>query len=139
MKEKYDDISKMSEEDIKIQEGILKQFIDVLKLGKVIENKNTIENIFNQLKELDGIYVDSFEEEVVVKIELIENPETESVVSLDNAYLREFILLENGNMVIPKGIMKELTTGLDPTGKIEYIKVKLPEKLKSELEELAKY
>lgn len=139
MKEKYDDISKMSEEDIKIQEGILKQFIDVLKLGKVIENKNTIENIFNQLKELDGIYVDSFEEEVVVKIELIENSETESVVSLDNAYLREFILLENGNMVIPKGIMKELTTGLDPTSKIEYIKVKLPEKLKSELEELAKY
>lgn len=136
MKKKYDDISKMSEEDLKIQEGILKQFMDVLNSGKVIENKNTIENIFNQLKELEGIYVDSFGEEVVVKIELIENPETESVVSLDNAYLREFMLLEDGNMVIPKGIMKESTTGLEPTGKIEYIKVTLTDKLKSELEEL---
>lgn len=138
MKEKYDDISKMSEEDLKIQEGILKQFMDVLSSGKAIESKKTIENIFNQLKELEGIYVDSFEEEVVVKIELIENPETESVVSLDNAYLREFMLLEDGNIVIPKGIMKESTTGLEPTGKIEYIKVKLPEELKSEFEELAK-
>lgn len=136
MKKKYDDISKMSEEDLKIQEGILKQFMDVLNSGKVIENKNTIENIFNQLKELEGIYVDSFGEEVVVKIELIENLETESVVSLDNAYLREFMLLEDGNMVIPKGIMKESTTGLEPTGKIEYIKVTLTDKLKSELEEL---
>ncbi len=48
------------------------------------------------------------------------------------------MLLEDGNMVIPKGIMKESTTGLEPTGKIEYIKVKLPEELKYELEELAK-
>ena len=138
MKEKYDDISKMSEEDLKIQEGILKQFMDVLNSGKVIENKSTIENIFNQFRELEGAYVDSFEEEVVVKIKLIENPETESVVSLENTYLREFMLLEDGNMVIPKGIMTELSTGLEPTGKIGYIKVKLPEKLKSELEELAK-
>jgi len=33
-------------------------------------------------------------------------------------------------------IMSKSTTGLKPTGKIEYIKVKLPEELKHELEEL---
>ena len=47
------------------------------------------------------------------------------------------MLLEDGNMVIPKGIMIESTRGLEPTGKIEYIKVKLTENLKYELEKLA--
>ncbi len=41
-------------------------------------------------------------------------------------------------MIIPKGIMSKSETGLEPTGKLEYIKVKLPEELKFELEELAK-
>lgn len=138
MNEKYDDISKISEEDIKTQEDIGKQVMDVLDSGKIIKSKSAIENIFNQLKKMEGVYVDSFEEDVKARIELIEDPETSSVDSLDNSYLRIFILLEDGNMIIPKGIMENSTNGIEPTGKIEYIKVKLPENLKDELEELIK-
>lgn len=134
--EKYDDLTKMSEEDIKIGEDIHNEVMDILDSGKIIENKSTIENIFNQLRDLEGVYVDSFEEKVITRIDLIEDPETESVVSLDNAYLRNFILLEDGNMVIPKGIMSKSTNRLEPTGKIEYIKVKLTDKLKHQLQEL---
>lgn len=136
--EKYDDLSKMSEKDMEIQEKIHSEVIEALNSGKIIENKITIENIFNRLRVLEGMYVDSFKEDVVFRIDLIEEPETESLVSLDNAYLRMFMLLEDGNMIIPKGIMSKSTTGLEPTGKIEYIKVKLPQELIYELEELAK-
>ena len=136
MNEKYDDLSKMSEEDIKTQENIVKQLADVLDSGKIIENKSNIENIFEQLRSLEGVYVDSFKEKVKTRIELIEGQETASVVSLDNAYLRMFMILEDGNMIIPKSIMFETKTGLEATGKLEYIKVKLPERLKSELEKI---
>lgn len=123
MNEKYDDILNMSEEDLKIQEELVKQFMDRLDSGIIIKDKNMIENIFKQLRTLEGVYTDSFEGGIIAKIELIEDPETESLVSLDNSYLREFILLGDGNMVIPKGIMVKSTRGLEPTGKIEYIKV----------------
>lgn len=136
--EKYDDISKISEEDIKTQEDIGKQVMDALDSGKIIKSKSAIENIFNQLKKMEGVYVDSFEEDVKARIELIEDPETSSLDSLNNSYLRIFILLKDGSMIIPKGIMQNSTNGLEPTGEIKYIKVKLPENLKDELEELAK-
>ncbi|SHF19362.1 hypothetical protein SAMN02745784_03126 [Tissierella praeacuta DSM 18095] len=136
--EKYDDSTKMSEEDMKKAEEIQNKLLDTINSGRKIENKITIEDIFNQLRELEGVYVDSFEEDVIVRIDLIEDSKTESVVSLENAYLRTLILLEDGNMIIPKGIMSKSETGLEPTGKLEYIKVKLPEELKFELEELAK-
>lgn len=136
--EKYDDFTKMSEEDMKKAEEIQNKLLDTINSGRKIENKITIEDIFNQLRELEGVYVDSFEEDVIVRIDLIEDSKTESVVSLENAYLRTLILLEDGNMIIPKGIMSKSETGLEPTGKLEYIKVKLPEELKFELEELAK-
>ena len=138
MNEKYDDITKMSEEDLEIQVDIVNQVMDRLDSGKVIEDKATIENIFNQLKDHKGIYVNSFEGEVIAKIQLIEDPETESVISIDNAYIREFILLKDGNILIPKGIMLETSGGLEATGKMEYIKVTLTENLKYELEKLAK-
>lgn len=128
----------MSEEDMKKAEEIQNKLLDTINSGRKIENKITIEDIFNQLRELEGVYVDSFEEDVIVRIDLIEDSKTESVVSLENAYLRTLILLEDGNMIIPKGIMSKSETGLEPTGKLEYIKVKLPEELKFELEELAK-
>ncbi|MEY8417586.1 hypothetical protein AAK964_14990 [Tissierella praeacuta] len=136
--EKYDDSIKMSEEDMKKAEEIQNKLLDTINSGRKIENKITIEDIFNQLRELEGVYVDSFEEDVIVRIDLIEDSKTESVVSLENTYLRTLILLEDGNMIIPKGIMSKSETGLEPTGKLEYIKVKLPEELKFELEELAK-
>lgn len=136
--EKYDDISKISEEDIKTQEDIGKQVMDALDSGKIIKSKSAIENIFNQLKKMEGVYVDSFEEDVKARIELIEDPETSSLDSLNNSYLRIFILLKDGSMIIPKGIMENSTKGLEPTGEIKYIKVKLPQNLKDELEELAK-
>ncbi|TCU64854.1 hypothetical protein EV204_12022 [Tissierella praeacuta] len=136
--EKYDDFTKMSEEDMKKAEEIQNKLLDTINSGRKIENKITIKDIFNQLRELEGVYVDSFEEDVIVRIDLIEDSKTESVVSLENAYLRTLILLEDGNMIIPKGIMSKSETGLEPTGKLEYIKVKLPEELKFELEELAK-
>lgn len=137
LNEKYDDISKISEEDLKTQEEINNEVMDVLNSGEVIENKNTIENIFDQLRNLEGNYIDSLDNNIIAKIYLIEDPKTESVVSLDNSYLRMFILLEDGNLVIPKGIMSESETGLNPTGQIEYIKVKLSDKLKDDLEKLA--
>nr|WP_300005425.1 hypothetical protein [Tissierella sp.] len=136
MKEKYDDVLKMSEEDIKIQEDIVKQAENLLYSGQVIDDKNTIENIFNQLRGLEGVYVDSFEEDVKARIELIEDPETLSVETLDNSYLRIFMLLEDSSIVIPKGIMENSTKELEATGEIEYIKVKLPENLNDELKEL---
>lgn len=136
MKEKYDDISKMSEEDIKMQEDILKQAEDLLDLGQVIDDKNTIENIFNQLKDLEGVYIDSFEENVKARIELIEDPETLSVETLENSYLRIFLLLEDSSIVIPKGIMENSTKELEATGEVEYIKVKIPENLNDELKKL---
>lgn len=138
MNEKYDDLSKMSEEDIKIQEDIVKKLEEVLDSGKTIENKSAIENIFDQLRSLEGVQVDSFKEKVETRIELIEDQETESVVSSNNAYLRMFMVLEDGNMIIPKSLMSESSNGLKPTGELEYIKVKLPEKLRDELEKLAK-
>lgn len=137
LNERYDDISQISEEDLKNQEEINNEVMDVLSSGEDIEDKDTIENIFNQLKNLEGHYIDSIDNNIKARIYLIEDSETESMVSLENSYLRMFILLEDGNMVIPKGIMSEFKTGLEPTGKIEYIKVKLPNKLKGELEKLA--
>lgn len=119
--EKYDDFTKMSEEDMKKAEEIQNKLLDTINSGRKIENKITIEDIFNQLRELEGVYVDSFEEDVIVRIDLIEDSKTESVVSLENAYLRTLILLEDGNMIIPKGIMSKSETGLEPTGKLEYI------------------
>lgn len=138
MNEKYSDLSKMSEKDIKIQEDIHNEIIDVLNSGKIIENKSIVENIFNQLRDLEGDYVDSFEEEIIAKIYLVEDPETSSVVSADNAYLRMFILLKDGNIIIPKGLMSNSKTEVEPTGKIGYIRAKLPDKLKDELEKLSK-
>ena len=137
MKEKYDDISNISEEDLEIQDKLMKQFMDVVDSGIIIKDKIMIENIFKQLRRLEGVYTDSLEGEVIAKIELIEDPKTQSVVSLDNAYLREFIILDDGNMAIPKGVMVKSTSGLEATGRIEYIKVKLTENLKYELEKLA--
>ncbi|OLS02948.1 hypothetical protein [Tissierella creatinophila] len=134
--EKYSDLSKISEKDIKIQEEIHNEIRDVLNSGKTIENKSTIENIFNHLRELKGDYVDSFEDDIVAKIYLVEDTETSSVVSLENAYIRMLILLKDGNMIIPKGIMSDSKTELKPTGKIGYIRIKLPDKLKDELEKL---
>lgn len=122
---------------MKIQEEINNEVMDVLSSGEDIEDKNTIENIFDQLRNLEGNYIDSLDNNIIAKIYLIEDPKTESVVSLDNSYLRMFILLEDGNIVIPKGIMSESETDLNPTGQIEYIKVKLPDKLKDDLEKLA--
>lgn len=138
LNEKYDDTSTLSEENIKIQEEIGKEVTDVLNQGKVVENKGAIENIFNQLRDLEGVYVDSFEEEVKSKIELIEDPETSSWISLENSYLRMFMLLEDGSILIPKSKMESSTNEIESTGKIEYIKLKLPENLKVELEELTK-
>ncbi len=137
-REKYDDSIKISEEDMKEAEKIQNELLDTLNSGIRIENKITIEDIFNQLRELEGEYVDSFEKIVIVRFDLIEDPKTESIISLDNVYLRRLILLEDGNMIIPKGIMTKSEMGLRPTGKLEYIKVKLPEELKFKLEELAK-
>lgn len=136
--EKYGDSTKISEEDMKKAEEIQNEFFDTLNSGRKIKNKITIEDIFSQLRELEGVYVDSFEEDVIVRIDLIEDLETQSAVSLDNAYLRRLILLEDGNMVIPKVIMSKTETGFESTGKLEYIKVKLPEEFKFKLEELAK-
>lgn len=73
MNEKYSDLSKMSEKDIKIQEQINNEVMNVLNSGNIIENKNTIKNIFNQLRDLEGDYVDSFEEEIIAKIYLVED------------------------------------------------------------------
>lgn len=139
MNEKYDDISKISEEDIRIQEDISRQVMDVLDSGKTIEDKSAIENIFNQLRSLEGVYVDLFEEEVKTRIELIEDQETSSDAYLDNSYLRMFMILEDSSLLIPKGIMKDSANKLEPTGEIEYIKVNLTENLKVELEELVNY
>lgn len=136
--DKYRDLSKMSEKDMKIQDEIHNEVIEALNSGKTIKNKVTIEEIFTQLRGLKGMSISSFEESIILRIDLIEDPETESVVSLDNTYLRSFILLEDGNMIIPKAIMSNSKTGLKPTGQMEYIKVKLPEELRSEMEELAK-
>ena len=136
--DKYEDLSKMSEKDIKIQEEIHNEVIDALNSGKIIEDKTTIEDIFTQLRVLKGRYISSFEENIILRIDLIEDPQTESVVSLDNAYLRSFIILEDGNMIIPKAIVSNSKTGLKPTSQIKYIKVKLPEELRSEMEGLAK-
>ena len=136
--DKYEDLSKMSEEDMKIQDEIHNEVIEALNSGKTIEDKTTIENIFTQLRGLDGMYISSFEKDVTIRIDLIEDPKTESVVSLDNDYLRSFIILEDGNMIIPKVIMSNSKTGIKPTGQMEYIKVKLPEELRSEMEGLAK-
>lgn len=79
------------------------------------------------------MYINSFEEKIILRIDLIEDSETESVVSLDKAYCRSFILLEGGNMIIPKAIISNSKTGLKPTGKIEYIKVNMPEELRYEI------
>ena len=68
---------------------------------------------------------------------LIKDSERESVVPLENAYLRTLILLEDGNMLVAKAIMENLTTELESTGEKEYIKVKLPEELRDEIEKLA--
>lgn len=136
--DKYEDLSKMSEKDMKIQEEIHNEVIDALNSGKIIEDKTTIEDIFTQLRVLKGRYISSFEENIILRIDLIEDPQTESVVSLDNAYLRSFIILEDGNMIIPKAIVSNSKTGLKPTSQIKYIKVKLPEELRSEMEGLAK-
>lgn len=136
--DKYADVSKMSEKDMKIQEEIHNEVIEALNSGKTIEDKTTIENIFTQLRGLDGMYISSFEKDVTIRIDLIEDPKTESVISLDNDYLRSFIILEDGNMIIPKVIMSNSKTGIKPTGQMEYIKVKLPEELRSEMEGLAK-
>ena len=136
--DKYEDLSKMSEKNIKIQEEIHNEVIDALNSGKIIEDKTTIEDIFTQLRVLKGRYISSFEENIILRIDLIEDPQTESVVSLDNAYLRSFIILEDGNMIIPKAIVSNSKTGLKPTSQIKYIKVKLPEEFRSEMEGLAK-
>lgn len=136
--DKYEDLSKMSEKDMKIQEEIHNEVIDALNSGKIIEDKTTIEDIFTQLRVLKGRYISSFEENIILRIDLIEDPQTESVVSLDNDYLRSFIILEEGNMIIPKAIVSNSKTGLKPTSQIKYIKVKLPEELRSEMEGLAK-
>lgn len=136
--EKYDDFSKITEEDMKNQEKINNQVMEKLDDGKIIEDSNRIENIFNQLKELEGIYVDSFDEEIITRMDLVEDLETQSIVSEENAYLRTFLLLKDGNMIIPKVIVSDSKAEVKPTGEMKYIKVKLPQELKDELEELSK-
>lgn len=131
--EKYDDLSKMSEKDIEIQGQIIKESQDALNSAKVIEDKSTIENILNQFRELEGIYIDSFEEfkeDEIVRIDLTDDGGIVSLGSSENSYLGSLKLLQDGNMIIPKPISKTPT-------EIEYIKVKLPEELRYELEELA--
>lgn len=136
--EKYDDFSKITEKDMKNQEKINNQVMEKLDDGKIIEDSNRIENIFNQLKELEGIYVDSFDEEIITRMDLVEDLETQSIVSEENAYLRTFLLLKDGNMIIPKVIVSDSKAEVKPTGEMKYIKVKLPQELKDELEELSK-
>lgn len=136
--EKYDDFSKITEEDMKNQEKINNQVMEKLDDGKIIEDDNRIENIFNQLKKLEGIYVDSFKEEIITRMDLVEDLEIQSIVSEENAYLRTFLLLKDGNMIIPKAIVSDSKAEVKPTGEIKYIKVKLPQELKDELEELSK-
>lgn len=133
LNEKYDDLSKISVKDMKIQEEINNELTALLNSGKNVENKEIIENIFIQLRELEGVYIDIFEEDIIAKIYLSEGPETSSVASSDNNYIRMLILLEGDSILIAKGVMSDSTTG-----QIEYIKVKLSEKLKYELEEIVK-
>lgn len=139
LNEKYDDLSKLSGEDIKQQEKIQNEVLEVLNSGKIIEENVKIENIFKQLRDLKGEYIDSFEEDIIAKIYLVESPETSAVVSLDNTYLRMLLLLKDASIVIPKAKISDSSTELHISGEIEYIKVKLTDKLKKELEELAKF
>ena len=132
--ERYDGLSKMSEEYTKIQEGIVKKGTDLLASGKIIEDKSTIEEIFNQLRKLDGIYVDSFEkfeEDIIAKIDLNDDKETPAFIHGENSYYRLIFLLENGYIVVP-------TPTSDTDFSMKHIKAKISKELRYELEELIK-
>lgn len=51
------------------------------------------------------------------------------VVSLDNAYLKSFILSEDGNMTMPKVIMSNSKIGIKATGQMNYIKLSSKDRL----------
>lgn len=139
---KYDDLTKMSEEDNKIQEEIHIEVMDALNLGKNIIDKSAIENIFNQLRELEGTYLDSvdsfkeFKEDVILRIDLFDDEGMNSPGSLEDPYDPTFNVLQDGNMIIVKLILPESEN--QTITQRNYIKVKLPEELKAELEKLAK-
>lgn len=51
--EKYEDSAKISQDDIKKAEEIQNEFLDTLNSGRKIKDKITIEDIFNQLRQLN--------------------------------------------------------------------------------------
>lgn len=132
--EKYDATSRISEEDTKTQEEIVKRATDLLASGKIIEDESTIEKIFNRLRKLDGIYVDSFEEfeeDIIGRIVLNDDKQTSAIIHGENSYYRLLLVLENGYILVP-------TPTSDTDFSMKHIKAKLPEELRYELEELIK-
>lgn len=131
---KYDSTSKISEEDTKIQEEIVNKGLDLLASGKIIEDESTIEKIFNQLRKLDGICVDSFEDfkaNIIARIDLNDDKKTPAFIHGENSYYRLIFLLENGYIVVS-------TPTSDTDSSMKYIKAKLTQELRDELEKFIK-
>ncbi len=135
MNEKYDDLTKMSEADFRIQEKMATETRKKLQDGKVINNTDTIEVIFNQLSNIEGNYVEYLEvEEIIALFHLNDDKETPFYANVDKSYYRYMYLLKGGYIIIPRIIQESDESRM----KTRYIKAKLSDKSQYELERLFK-
>jgi len=135
MKEKYSDLAKISEEDIRVQNEIAEEIQKIWKSGKVIESNKDIEGIINQLRDVEGSFIESFETENIIAIfYLNDDKETPFYVNVDNSYYRQIMLLQDGYIIIPKPIKTSSEMKVQTT----YISAKISDELAYELEKLTK-
>lgn len=133
MNEKYDDLTKMSEEDIRIREKMATETRNIFKDGKVINDNETIEVIFDQLSNVEGNYVEFLEvEEIIVLFHLNDDKDTPFYANVDESYYRYMYLLKGGYIIVPKIIQPSDGGRVS----LQYIKARLPEKLEKQLEKL---
>jgi len=119
---KYEDYSKLTEEDRTTQENLVLEINKILEEGKVIDNFKTIGSIFEKLKKVEGKFIESFDsKDIIAIIHLNDDDETQFYANVDSSYYRQLMLLQNGYIIIPK-IVRE--TG-EMRVKTKYIKAKL--------------
>ncbi|MTI66880.1 MAG: hypothetical protein FH753_09815 [Firmicutes bacterium] len=135
MNRKYKDFSKMSEKDKKTQEKLASEMNKMYKKGQVIDKTKTIENIFNQLRKIEGTFVKSFDsKDIYALFHLNDDKETPFYANVDDSYYRQLILLKGGYIIIPKIVrMPDWEKS-----KVSYINAKLPDNLVYELEKIIK-
>ncbi|KAB3529409.1 hypothetical protein [Alkaliphilus serpentinus] len=138
MKEKYgnEKITDMNIIDSEVDGNeIINEYMKILDKGRIIEDINTIEDTFNQLRKIKGKIVEVSEldmDRIVATFYLNDDKETPYLDNTHEDYIRVFYLLEDNIEVITK--MTKSTIG---ETELNHIKAKISNELASTLRGLS--